>query len=681
MESWLASSPYPVRSEVRRGRGRCLVATRPLPAGTLVLAASLPAVHVMAPEVRCAFCAAPPAEGALLSCAGCKRTRYCSPACQRADWPNHRAECKHVGGWMAALSLPDRITLLLLGRLQRGKGGGMRREGEPAASGAPGGVPVYVHTRGDVLGMVADVRGRLDAHFTRLLALAHEHGFLEARREEEEEEEEEESGGSGGGAAAGPGLGPLSAEGELRVLNTFDANNFGVTDELLTLRASAVAPLAALLNHACRPNCVLGFACAAELEAEAAGGAPAPLDALPPPARARHILTFRTLHGVGEGEELTHAYVEQMMLAEARREYLQRAYGFHCACPACEAADEAWSAGAGGGGGGGGFSHERVMLAGATRAASAGGPLRVGIVRAAPAGEGQGEEEDVTSEFEGMPAEAAADVKAAQGILTAVALAVGKPEVLDGLGRTVAAAREEDAYILRRARAARGLPPEAGRALLREVRALEAAAALLRRHLHPLHAQVQACANMLSERYMSVADDRGAAACNEHVVAFYRHVYAGLAGRDSSAGGGGGDGGVHHPMLSLQLFTLGDLYTALADATMEAYAGGGGGQQGQPPPCSEARAAELRALFVEYDAAGEPDFVGARVRPVALPAAPAASPQAGVAAVRAWLTRAGECYREAAAGLRITHGATHALAVDAAERAAAAEAQLAGGRL
>ena len=30
----------------------------------------------------------------LLACSGCLRVHYCSEACQRADWPAHRARCK-----------------------------------------------------------------------------------------------------------------------------------------------------------------------------------------------------------------------------------------------------------------------------------------------------------------------------------------------------------------------------------------------------------------------------------------------------------------------------------------------------------------------------------------------------------------------------------------------------------
>jgi hypothetical protein len=33
-------------------------------------------------------------EGKMLTCAGCKFEYYCSAACQKKDWPNHKAVCK-----------------------------------------------------------------------------------------------------------------------------------------------------------------------------------------------------------------------------------------------------------------------------------------------------------------------------------------------------------------------------------------------------------------------------------------------------------------------------------------------------------------------------------------------------------------------------------------------------------
>lgn len=53
-------------------------------------------------EKRCSACYSPSiiapgtasSAGRLQRCSGCKVTRYCSPSCQKRDWPAHRDECK-----------------------------------------------------------------------------------------------------------------------------------------------------------------------------------------------------------------------------------------------------------------------------------------------------------------------------------------------------------------------------------------------------------------------------------------------------------------------------------------------------------------------------------------------------------------------------------------------------------
>jgi hypothetical protein len=754
MDAFL-SAHFPVRVEVRPGRGRCLVAARALPAGSVVLASTLPAVVGTEAEVRCSFCFAPPgtSDGAdsLLRCSACKWASYCSPGCQRADWPNHRAECKHLAGWLGrggrggrgggggggdrGVPVPpeDVTTLLLLGRLQRGKG--LREEeggGDDDGASGSGAAPLYVHARPDVAalsspsldprpGAAAAGAGeapRLAEHFRALLALGRAKGLLAP-------------------PLATPPPAPPSADTaardlseaadpDLRLLLAFDRNNFGVTDDLLVVRAAAVAPAAAILNHSCRPNCVISYTFPHEYALEkrlaAAGGGrgagprgvrrPSEADlealaALPPHARARHVLVIRTLVPVDAGEELCHSYVEQLLLREHRQEYLEGTYGFSCTCAGCAAAAAAAAAATASAAAGVPasarlpVSHDALVTAGAIPNT---GPFRIGLVRARSSKAARGaaadqdaggvEHEGVENDLEGMDSADAKVVFEAQEMISAVELAVWLPAAikshvaaLSALPRSLS--REEETYLARRAARDRGLPPGTTRGLLDEVRVLEAALRLLRTLVHPLHVQVYACVNLLHARYMSIGDDRASLAANGHILAFHRHVFALLNGSrpDPDAAP------PVHALLALQLFTQGDLLMSLVQSSTEgaegvfkrgsaaasAAAAAASGEFPNAAPCSPARAAELASLFVEFDNEGgeagllRVDHAGARTRPASSPlAVPVTRPVLG-----RWLREAIGAFREAADGLRTTHGPTHSLTAEADGRTQQAEQALA----
>jgi hypothetical protein len=79
-------------------------------------------------EHKCASCdAARRADGEELStCAGCHVVHYCSPPCQRADWPRHKHECKD----MLAQTSVNKAYIFKEGAAATQA----RREREPAAS-------------------------------------------------------------------------------------------------------------------------------------------------------------------------------------------------------------------------------------------------------------------------------------------------------------------------------------------------------------------------------------------------------------------------------------------------------------------------------------------------------------------------------------------------------------------
>jgi hypothetical protein len=109
-------------------------------------------------------------------------------------------------------------------------------------------------------------------------------------------------------------------------------------------------------------------------------------------------------------------------------------------------------------------------------------------------------------------------------------------------------------------------------------------------------------------------------------------------------------------MLSLQLFTLGDVYFELGEAAAA-------GQLG--PQISAEAAVWLATAFVEAADAAGADAAGARARSVTLPVLRGPVP---AAMARAWLERATAIFNEVAASLRLTHGAAHSLTTGAEDR-------------
>ena len=87
----------PITVEEREGRGRCVVATMPLPKGTSlpIISDSSPFATCVMPSLRkerCAVCLQAGKRGAaLLACVECGHTYYCSDACRKA------VRVQHVG--------------------------------------------------------------------------------------------------------------------------------------------------------------------------------------------------------------------------------------------------------------------------------------------------------------------------------------------------------------------------------------------------------------------------------------------------------------------------------------------------------------------------------------------------------------------------------------------------------
>ena len=708
MIPWLEAT-YPVRVTTHATRGRCLVAARALPAGTPVLACAPAATHPLR-GTRCCHACLAPAPAALRVCAACRAVAYCSPACQKAAWRAHRGECAHQAWLWTAAHEPGRepvggdadgTTLLLLSRIHRG----LSLRGSDAGAAAPpcAGAAVYTHCAADVAGMASRPPAQvpaLAAHLERAIDIAGRQGLW---------------------VPLAPAAAPATATPAalLRAALALDVNDFSVTDELFVPRAAGVYPLGALLNHSCAPNCAPAYvtpgeavaALAPALAGEAAAAAAA---ALPGPPQAPVIQVFRTLAAVAEGEELCHSYVDLALPRAARAAYLQASYGFACRCAAC---------GGSGSGGGGALDTDALLLGRASgdffpaptpqQAALAAGaaadapppeepdrrfwadlPQRVPV--GVPATDASGA---LGNDFTGVPRPLKTELLTAQQLLGAGRFSetAGGGDALAGFAVRLDA---EALWRVRRAAAGNtsGAPPlgtATALALGREAWALEAALARLRPLLHPFHVLTHSAVAGALDKYVAGSDAPGAACACEHLCAFYRAVYSGVCGA--------------HPMLALQLFSLGDMYVQLAElaeaaggaaggaaAAAEAAAAGGSSSAapagGEPSAAAGSEAAAAAAAAADAAAPAHAPWRPSLQRQAALqrlcvqragaldatPSAcgtvpvhspfPAPGEAPGQCAAR-WRRRARAAHAECAALLTIAYGATHRLTRQAAELA------------
>eukprot|EP01006_Ploeotia_vitrea_P043055 TRINITY_DN66683_c7_g2_i1.p1 TRINITY_DN66683_c7_g2~~TRINITY_DN66683_c7_g2_i1.p1 ORF type:complete len:445 (+),score=40.51 TRINITY_DN66683_c7_g2_i1:46-1380(+) len=105
-------------------KGRGLTATSACPPGKLIFfeypfAAVVGDMHTSS---VCHNCFKAPSK-ALSRCSTCKICHYCSPSCQKADWPNHKQECKSiVKAQPHNLSHTMRLLMRIVRRLKREPG-------------------------------------------------------------------------------------------------------------------------------------------------------------------------------------------------------------------------------------------------------------------------------------------------------------------------------------------------------------------------------------------------------------------------------------------------------------------------------------------------------------------------------------------------------------------------------
>jgi hypothetical protein len=648
---------FPIRVECAAGRGRYVVAARDLEPGTIVMMSTAAAMApVSACSNRCNFCLQSPSLMApsekMLRCSRCRSVLYCSQACQKADWAEHKPECAAaVVEWLGTAVAPaDAANVRLLGRLQGGQW--LRKDGEAAAG------PIYRHSAEDVLAMCA--RSAPPENAGELVEKAIGMRLLRG----------------------GPSCPFNSLPILYTLLSSFDANNFFTTDELIVGRAASVYPAGALLNHSCVSSC--GVTYLSEGEAVAAWEGRAMREAevaamsTPGPARAPRVQVIRTLGAVPSGGELTHPYVDPALPRAQRLAHLRDAYAFSCTCGACTAAP------------GSVLDKDRFLLSTADggRVASVGVPMPLVDPAHPTAGELSLNDYDTLSTAE------ASTVRRAQQVLqwaekVTHLLAIGAPgaaalrgittklrntgnELFTSLPAPLSSlsmetSLEYDSYVIRMAEDSGRLEPGEGGYEMVATRALEAAALSLRTVLHPLHVCVVSAVNVLHQRALMLGDWPAAAAAGDHILAFQYHAYARVEE-------GAGDGPVApHPLLGLQLYTQADVLKALANMAQGAAA-----DRRILGLSGSSRTAHAKALFVRCAApawapagAALPSGVpGVAALPFVSLAPAASPPDANASAVAAYASAAAAAYEECARVLRVTCGRGSTMAMDAAQNGA-----------
>ena len=291
--------------ESRQGRGRCAIAIAPMKAGTVVKTFSgkpyesclLPAQQVR----RCQACydEAPPGSK-LLKCAKCGFACWCSARCRAADASRHAHECSVLAKPSAALKA-------------------LRAEGEPMGGSNLGRFGVLLlavrclwrRHDGHRNSGGAEMDGE-EAFHDRLFD-----GLAQGPITEQDEE-------VGQIAAAMPSFLPPGCDGKRvsRLLGCLRINMISIASrqhvqhspdaEGNSVIGVGCYPRTAILNHSCKPNCVLAYV---------GGGA---------------TLHVRTVRRIEESEELCHSYTDLCTPTRLRQQALSNRYGFMCDCPRCK---------------------------------------------------------------------------------------------------------------------------------------------------------------------------------------------------------------------------------------------------------------------------------------------------------------------------------------------------------
>ncbi|XP_018522253.1 histone-lysine N-methyltransferase SMYD3 isoform X2 [Lates calcarifer] len=219
----------------------------------------------------------------LLRCSHCKMARYCNISCQKQAWSGHKRECKCLRSLLPRIPT-DSVRLaarLIFALLSTSKGSSEElytlEEHESHLSSMP-------EQKKQGLSQLASM---LDLYLQQeVLGLAQE--MTSAL--------------------------PPSCQEPLSLIAKVTCNCFTISDGELQEIGVGLYPSLSLLNHDCRPNCVMVF--------------------------EGTKLQLRAVRDINPEEELTISYIETLSLTEDRRRQLEDQYHFMCHCQHCDSQDK-----------------------------------------------------------------------------------------------------------------------------------------------------------------------------------------------------------------------------------------------------------------------------------------------------------------------------------------------------
>ncbi|XP_041837631.1 histone-lysine N-methyltransferase SMYD3 [Melanotaenia boesemani] len=217
----------------------------------------------------------------LSRCSQCKMARYCNTTCQKKAWSNHKRECKCLCSLQPRLPTDSvRLAARLIFALLR----------PPKTS--------------------SEELYTLDEHESHLNSMSEQKkqglsqlaSMLELYIQQEVPDLDMTS------------ALPPSCQEALSLIAKVTCNCFTISDGELQEIGVGLYPSLSLLNHDCRPNCVMVF--------------------------EGTKLQLRAVQDINPEEELTISYIETLSLTGDRQRQLEEQYHFTCHCQRCESQEE-----------------------------------------------------------------------------------------------------------------------------------------------------------------------------------------------------------------------------------------------------------------------------------------------------------------------------------------------------